>query len=149
MQFNQFWHLLTYMDYARHPFATYQTTHPSKAITAAAQLEYLPSRNTVFIIRYKFRQRPQDNKQDQLDHKQQHALKIQMRYIIWKVFAMTSAADFTRVSQPDKANTCGWMLSHKATAAVAVVCHSVFNGKSDDTCLMCQRHRCPLAVIVT
>ena len=74
MQFNQFWHLLTYMDYARHPFATYQTTHPSKAITAAAQLEYLPSRNTVFIIRYKFRQRPQDNKQDQLDHKQQHAL---------------------------------------------------------------------------
>ncbi len=119
MQFNQFWHLLTYMDYARHPFATYQTTHPSKAITAAAQLEYLPSRNTVFIIRYKFRQRPQDNKQDQLDHKQQHALKIQMRYIIWKVFAMTSAADFTRVSQPDKANTCGWMLSHKATAKLS------------------------------
>ncbi len=116
VRLNQFWQLLVYGDYAHYPFAIYQTDYPSDAVAATTQLEYSPSKNTALLVRYKFRHRPQDNKQNRLDHKQQHSFKMQTRYAIGRFIKMTTAADMTFLSQPDKANSCGWMLSHKATA---------------------------------
>lgn len=115
IQPNQYWRLSAYGDYARYPFAIYQTTHTSSALTASSQIEYSPSNNVDILLRYKFRQRPLDNKQKLLDNKQQHSFKLQARYAVGPL-SMTTAADLTLLSQPDKQNSSGWMVSHKATA---------------------------------
>ncbi len=117
LKFNEFWQLMVFGDYAHYPFAIYQTEHPSNAITATSQLTFSPSKNTTLMVRYKFRQRPQDNKSDELDNKRQHSFKLQARYPVGRHIKMTSAADLTLLSQPDKDNSSGWMVSHKATAA--------------------------------
>lgn len=107
-------HLYIYGDYAHYPFTTYSSRQASNAFTTSMQLEYTCSNNCSILLRYKFRQRPQDNKQHTSDHKQQHSVKAQARYVIG-IFTMTTAADLTLLSQPDKDNSSGWMLSHKAT----------------------------------
>lgn len=112
---NEFWTIRTYADYAHYPFATYYTDHPADAYTAALQTEFTPSSDCTILFRYKYRQRPQDNNLDQLDSKQSHIFKLQARYTLGKV-SMTTGADLMLLSQPNKKNTSGWMLSHKATA---------------------------------
>jgi len=114
---NEFWRLTAYVDYAHYPFAVYTSDHPSNAVTAQWQSEYTPNRNTAFLVRYKYRVRPQDNRLDELDYKHQHIFKLQARYTIGPV-AMTSTADLVLMAQPDKDNTSGWMLSQKASATL-------------------------------
>ena len=113
LRVGDFWQLNTYVDYAHYPFAVYATRHQSDAVTAAMQWEYYYSENTTWLFRYKYRMRPQDNKLHELDSKQQHSFKAQVRYKVGS-FSMTTAADLLLLSQPDKSNTMGYMLSHKA-----------------------------------
>lgn len=104
-----------YADYAHYPFATYYTDHAAHALTSSAELEYAPSRKLSFLLRYKYRQRPQDNDADQLDHKDQHTFKLQSRYTLG-LFTNTTDAQLILLSQPDKSNTSGWAITHKTTA---------------------------------
>lgn len=113
MPLSEFWTIKTYLDYAHHPFAVYATSHASSALTAHFQAEYAPSSSTTLLLRYKYRQRPKDNKLKQLDCTRQHTLKTQLRYTLGPL-NMATAADLTLLSQPDKDNTMGWMLSQRA-----------------------------------
>lgn len=116
-QLTDFWSLQTYADYAHYPFAIYQTCHASNAFTGLLQLTYAPQTDNVYLLRYKYRSRPQDNKQHLLSSKQTHSLKLQVRYKAGSV-PLTTTADLMFVSQPDKSNTSGWMLSQKASAKI-------------------------------
>lgn len=117
MQLANYWTLNAYADYAHYPFSVYATDHSSSALTAQLQTEYAPKPNTALLLRYKYRQRPKDNKQDQLDYTRQHIFKAQLRYPLGPL-SMTTSADLTLLSQPDKDNTMGWMLSQRATLKI-------------------------------
>lgn len=107
------WRLTAYADYAHYPFAVFATDHPSNAITTQMQAEYSPSATTTLLMRYKYRLRPQDNTENQLDYKHQHTFKLQARYTAGPL-ALYTTGDLILLSQPDKDNTSGWMLSQKA-----------------------------------
>lgn len=117
LQPDSYWSMRLYADYAHYPFAIYTTRHTSDAITIVTQMEYAPSENLTFLLRYKYRKRPQDDKQHTLDYKKQHTFKLQARYTMW-LLTMTTAVDLSLLSQPDKSNSSGWMMSQKAIANI-------------------------------
>ena len=112
------WHLKAYADWAHFPFAVYASKNPKDALTALIQAEFTPYQTTTWLFRYKLRQRPDDNKAGEADLQTQHTLKAQFRYAN-SILSLTSTADLTLLSQPDKDNSSGWMISQKASANVA------------------------------
>lgn len=111
------WVVKSYLDVAHFPFAVYASQNPKNTVSAMLQMEYTPYNTTTWLLRYMLRSRPDDNNVGQPDSRVQHTLKAQWRYS-GKVWKLTSTADFTLLSQPDKEKTSGWMLSQKASVAV-------------------------------
>ena len=113
-----YWQLKSYADWAHFPFAVYASKQPKDALTAMLQAEYTPYNSTTWLLRYKLRTRPDDNALQHPDQRVQHTLKAQYSYKGLRL-SLTTTADLLLLSQPDKDNTKGWMLSQKATAKVA------------------------------
>lgn len=108
----EMWLVRLWADYAHHANPLYRCSHSSNRISACAQVAYTPYRHTEYYIRYKYRQRGQDDSLKQTDTRTQHYLKAQARYAVGAV-GMTSAADLTFLREPNKAWHKGWMLSHR------------------------------------
>lgn len=111
------WMLKGYVDVAHFPFAVYASQNPKNGVSAMLQTEYTPYNTTTWLLRYKFRSRPDDNNEGVPDSRVQHTIKGQWRYA-GKVWNLTSTADAVFLSQPDKGKSSGWMLSQKVSVAV-------------------------------
>lgn len=112
---NDYLQLKAYADYAQFPSAVYYSDNPKSALSTQLQAEYNPYLEHEFLLRYKIKTRPYDDAQNQPDRRVQHTLKAQYRYI-GKRIKLTSTADMTLLSQPDKGSSRGWMLSQKVVA---------------------------------
>ena len=110
--------LKAYADIAHFPFAVYASANPKNALTTMLQAEYTPYTTTTWQLRYKLRTRPDDNSLKEPDQRVQHTFKAQYRYAGNKI-SLTSTAQLSLLSQPDKSNSSGWMLSQKATLKIA------------------------------
>lgn len=110
---NDYLQFKVYADLAHFPFAVYASANPKNALTTQLQAEYSPYLCSEFLLRYKLATRPDDNALHQPDSRVQHTLKAQYRYIGERA-TLTSTMDCTLLSQPDKSNSSGWMLSQKA-----------------------------------
>lgn len=112
------WQIKAYADVAHFPFAVYASKNPKNALTAMLQGEYTPYNTTTWLLRYRLKTRPDDNSTGVPDQKVQHTLKAQFRYA-GKRIGLTTTADITLLSQPDKGHTKGWMIAQKASAKLA------------------------------
>ena len=107
-----------YADIAHFPFAVYASANPKNALTAMLQAEYSPFTTSSWLLRYKLRTRPDDNSLKAPDQRVQHSFKAQYRYADDRI-VLTSTADLSLLSLPDKGSSSGWMISQKASLKMA------------------------------
>ena len=112
------WNLKSYIDFARHQFATYKASQPSHRTLFLGQISYQLSNDMSFSLRYKFRESQEDNsKHTALVSVYKNSWQLQSHYTLGMVKNVTSLDFIYRL--PAQGNPeWGRMLSHRASVKI-------------------------------
>jgi len=113
--------LTGYLDYARHPFAIYQATQSSDAMSVHLQADWQLDNDTKLSLRYRVRMKQEDNADSSaLLSNWHHYWRIQAYYVIGCIHWVTSA-DFNLYTPAEGKSRWGRMVSQRMSLNLKAV----------------------------